>query len=453
MLRAMIRWSIRLIAILALLLGGWILLSKAMLASYIKQRQADVDLLTRPFEPPPDGKNAFASLWLSKYDVPVDQREVIAAQDVVRLAEIADDRNASRAFVSIAKSRFAARAVPKKDSLSWCHVRDEDCLSKVRANADQTLAYLRQWQGVLDLWNELHKYDYFQDPIVFNLNTPMVPLGYGDVDLPLIAAASAHVQGDRASAYAALCAHANFWRRFRAHTNSLLADMVGVARVNDAAHLYASMRDADGSGYAPDSSCAHAFSPLADDELLQCEEIRREFGAGAREMAVTPNFNYKQDAPWRDRARDFALTWTALDRTHATALLAGNHYADFCAATHRERIHARVPMPPPVTRKPCDDRERHFDFVGCRLAETDIPDFSVYYNRLLDLDAHLRLLAVADWLREQAVPAKIALARLPDNVRDARHPVEFVDNGRFLRVKNLNEWFGEWWQIPLNPMQ
>lgn len=91
-----------------------------------------------------------------------------------------------------------------------------------------------------------------------------------------------------------------------------------------------------------------------------------------------------------------------------------------------------------------------FDPFGCQYAPIVMPFYNDYYQRVLDLDARLKLLQSAIWLRAQPAEGdRVAqFAARPAELQSANHPMTLDAERGVLRMTNVQKSKGEYWELP-----
>lgn len=388
-------------------------------------------------------RDAFPALWFNNYDVPESELEALMATDVDAWAKRAAETRDVIDFTHAAEGRYPRIPETPKDP-SFCEPWGAECLARVRADVEAARAKLAKYALRLERGDRLDTYDHVRYRFRPRFDSPLA--GPGTLfPLQLTAAALAYVDGNRDAAFARLCRNTATWRRFRSHTDSLIIDMVGVAQMTGATKLYAEMLAEQPADFAP--PCPEVFAPLADAELDQCAVFRQEhvYLKNTFEDAVvfaTTGFEVDVQSPLQ---RALAAL---VNRRHVT-LMSAPLFARFCSTPHRERAARRdpAPLPPPPG---CPVAAWVFDPLGCDVLRIEDDAYDDYYRRVLDLDARLKLLSTAIWLRTQPADGDRAaqFAARPKALDSTPHGMIIDTSARLLRMNNLVSGKGAVWDIP-----
>jgi hypothetical protein len=422
---------VRVVVVLVIVWLG-IVLSGVMPRTNADQKAAQ-EALRQPL-PPLGSRNAFASVWLSTWDVPAAERDAVMQADIAAWTKFrSEPHKVGEAFQSSAKDKYPAVPRPSGDA-TLCQNWSEGCLAKVRANPQVARESAAKYAVFAQKGEELAQFDHLSMLLPMTFDAPIPPLaGYSNV--ALTNAALKAVDGDAAGALADTCRFAATWRQLRAHTDLLIGDMVGVAYVAAAADLATQIQATAPADLAWPAMCDTAFAPLADSELDQCAEMHSEYRGyddilGQQEAILGP-----------EEGNSLARWLTAhFMNARRTAGAMAPSYAAFCTDAARQRNAQRKPIAQQEVSTPtCATPDWIFDPVGCAVQAKALPDFSPYYNRILDLDARLKALQTARWLRTQLqenLPA--ALAARPANLQTPLQPMVLSDDRQHLTLTLLD---------------
>jgi len=421
-----------------------IVLSGVMPRTNAVQKAAQ-DVLLQP-APPLGVRNAFASLWLSSWDVPLAERDAVTQADIAAWAQYrAQSPKPAASFHSTAQDKYPAVTRPGAEK-TLCQSWSEGCLAQVRADPEIARQAVAPYALFAQKGQELAQFDHLSTQLPMSFDVPLPPFS-GFANVILTQAALKAVDGDAAGALVDTCHFAATWRQLRSHTDMLIGDMVGVTYLSSAAQLAAEIQASAPAQTPWPAECDTAFAPLADREIDQCAEMRSEYRAYTDVLA-----------PWASSAEEgnVVARWLTAHfmNTRRTAGAMAPSYVVFCGDAALRRNAARKPFA--KTELPsldCAALEWTFDPVGCAVQQATLPDYGRYYNRLLDLDARLKTLQTARWLRTQPqenLPA--ALAARPANLQTPQQPMVLSDDRQHLTVTlpdlNPNR---QKWVIPLPP--
>lgn len=342
--------------------------------------------------PAPAGHNAWATLWLQDYDVPIDRVDAVYAQERAHLqawlAQLPADATAAPDYVPLAAQSFQKRpSLTADENQLLCSNRDEDCLAKVRAQAVPLHALLARQSARLASLQALTGDDALWDDLSISPQTPLPGFGTA-MKLLLTAPALDFVEGRQAQALDAICTQAATVSRLHAHTNSLVGAMVAVAWMDGIERELAGMLAALPDDEAIPVACTQAFAPVVVADVSLCAPMRHEYDRAANAMAVV---DPSRASHWATRLRlrlvvDPRGTRRLIAPTYAWAC-----QRDVLAAQMSDRSLAATSMPPV--------RYDLFDAVsntmGLILARIAPPDYAKYLQRNEDYAAGLRLMA---WL-------------------------------------------------------
>jgi hypothetical protein len=393
-----------------------------VLARPTAEQSAALNVLLAPL-PSPGERNAYAALWLSPWDVPQQDQAKVMDDDIAAWGRYRERQVEGAKFESTAKGKYPDVARPAGKDAQLCLPWDASCLDVVRADPAAVRAILGRYAVLARQSRDLAQFDHFRMLLPWTLDAPLPSFsGYSQVELG--AAALKAVEGDSMAALADTCRFAATWRRLRAHSDALIADMIGVAYVSGASRLAAEILAEMPAGTAWPAECDSALAPLADSELDQCTQMRSEFG-GVEDAIVHPEtLDPEVQTFW----------YRSLINSHRLAAAIAPAYSRFCGmAAPRDR------MPPlDASTSQCTVQLWTFDPFGCAAQADGLPpDLSRYHNRLLDLDARLKALQTARWLRTH--PTGIDLATRPTTLQTPVQPMTLSADGRQLAVTLLDE--------------
>nr|WP_295382727.1 hypothetical protein [Pseudoxanthomonas sp.] len=413
------------------------------------QQQALADM-TAPV-PMPAGRNAFADVWLLRYDLADGERARIAAGDVERFNRrgapgfAADGRiiEDAPAFVSLAEGRYPQEKLEDPGRL-LCNIIDDDCLGKVRAAPARVDAILAAHAGLLQRTRDaLERNDYLRTPFRLSYDTPFAIAGLSDgARLMRTAAARAYARGEHVPALAETCRATVAWRRWMRHPDLLLDLMMGDAALRGWLALQGQMLASLPADVALPAECASLREPppLAGSSLCKVARREFEFTRSLFELAGDGMVIQPGKPDWL-----VSLGY----RPEATLAMVAEARAWHCGATVRRQVLADQPVTP---RPPSSAwrLECAANAFGCMVADMEYPGMSGYQHRLQDQRARLNLIATLLWLREQPVDG-LGLSR-----RVAMRPVELrqgrdiqVVDGR-LRIPVFDQRDGPYWELPVH---
>ncbi|HET9482785.1 MAG TPA: hypothetical protein VFO79_02410 [Xanthomonadales bacterium] len=399
-------------------------------------------------EKEPDGirgeRDAFPAMWFYKYDVPESELEALMADDVKAWSARAAQTLNVTGFTSVAEGRYPLLPEPASKDPLLCEPWGADCLARVRADVEASRAQLAKFAQRLQRGDRLDAYDHVRYRFRPRFDSPIA--GPGNLfTLQLTAAALDYVDGKRDEAFARLCRNTATWRRFRTHTDTLIIDMLAVAQMTGAAKLHAEMLAEQPAGFA--APCPDVFAPMTDAELDQCAVFRQEylFLTNTLDDAIRHGSVSFDGTATTAAQRLFARLVNRRHVVHVTA----QSFARMCGAPQRERIARRDPSPLPALQG-CSTLDRLVDPVGCEVFMIEVPAYDDYYKRVLDLDARLKLLATAVWLRAQPADGDRAaqFATRPKTLDSAMHGMTIDTSAGLLRMNNLAPGRGAVWDIP-----
>ncbi len=381
---------------------------------------------------PTEGTNAFALLWLMRYDVSDADIERIAANDVRE----AEARVASgRSLEGLVPADRPLLEAPAQADPGLCVGRERGCLARVRANPAATrslVARHARWIERMRMLEERDVYRY-EFPLTLDLQLPTHALGRR---LQLAALALAFSDGDRAGALAGVCRQAGAWRRLRQGTNSLIFSMMAVAHLDEAIDLSADMIAELPLDEPIPAACVAAFAPVAAADVDFCSEAAGEQAYAA----ATLDALIEQDHALHERsAAHRALNHLMLDPAQTSAMRA-QHLAGYCSPEQRSRSLADDAAAPAPAIRP-GPLACAANLVGCSTEWVGSAGIDRYRQRLLDTAARLRLGSTLLWLhetRDDPRPLAERFAARPDHLRSGTRATGIGDDGRSLWVANLD---------------
>lgn len=432
----LLKWSIILAVCLPALWFGLLLSHWLPLLS--DEQQAALDLVEKIKAEPLGERNAYPLLWFLPYDIPVDQLDQAMAEDLERFAEFQQAKDQSDGFVSVAESRSLNMNTADEGVAAACYRREGDCLGDVREHLPAVAMELQVQRQRLEREMLLEQYDHVARTFPRALRAPLtVPGGIGGI--VRVAAAHEYLTLGADAALQRLCRHTRAWRTLRSNTDVLVIDVLG--QVTIAANAALAARILAEQPQWESLPCLSAFDPLADSELMQCRVMIGEqewMSIGLMEAVDGAESSLDQlqgrMINWRH-----TLAMSALQKTY------------YCSDAHRVRIVGRSADPPPPEPQ-CTFAEKLYNPYGCVLMAIAQGLLDPYYLRALDLDARLRLLKVAQWLRahDDGSPLGERLRRLPDHLRSPSHAYKVTGNGRSIGIELLQRLENPVWSIPVS---
>jgi len=406
-------------------------------------------------------RNAFAALYSFDHDVPEAEWEAVAAADLARLARHRASHGSSAGFEPLIESGYPSYPEIARGNLAMCVTWKPDCLLRVRADPDSARAAVALGRDQLARGDRLGSYDHYASAIRPTVDSPIgLPLG-NYINLLLTASAVEHVDGNSAAALDRLCRSTAAWRRLRANADMLIMDMIGVAVIANASTLYAEILAELPLDFEP--PCNETFAPLADEEMDQCPVFAHEFRMWENTVEDMESAQIAAALGDVDSfPAEFALN--LVNEAHSvrkSALFVGQ----MCLPAHRERARLRSAKPLPRPEL-CGLSAWLFDPAGCQLFLLGVPNYDDYYIRVLDLDARLRLLGSAMWLRRQTAgepedstaPSRLLTASRaaqfdtrPPGLDSPAHAFSIDPAAGVLRMRPIEKGRGEVWEIPLAP--
>ncbi|MGX5732020.1 hypothetical protein ACWKWK_15995 [Pseudoxanthomonas beigongshangi] len=403
--------------------------------------------MTTPL-PVPAGKNAFADVWLLRYDLTETERTRIAGEDVERFNRrgvpgFAADGTVSDetpGFTSVAEGRYPQEKLHDPGRV-LCNAGNDDCLGKVRAEPARIDAILVAHAGLLERTRDaLERNDYLRTPFRLTYDTPLAIAGLNDgMRLMRTAAARAYVRGETVSALAETCRATAAWRHWMRHPDLLLDLMMGDAALRGWLALQGQMLASLPADVSLPAACASLREPPPPGGASLCQVARREF-AFARsllDLAGDGKAMRPGESGWLD-----SLGY----RPDATLAMVAEARAWHCGETARRQLLADQPAIPAAPRSSWR-LECVANWFGCRLVAMEYAGMIDYQHRLQDQRARLNLMATLLWLREQPRDGRTLAARVrarPATLRQGRD-IQVVE-GR-LRIPLFEQRDGAYWEL------
>ncbi|SJZ74302.1 hypothetical protein SAMN02745674_00727 [Lysobacter spongiicola DSM 21749] len=387
---------------------------------------------------PTPGRNAFAALWLMPYDIPPDEIEAIAAQDVRRFA--ARDPADTSEFVSSAEGRYPRAADSSGGSPEWCDWRGNGCLAHVRANRDALAKALAERAPVIDRMRALSGVGHHRDLFKPVVHRPLsIPIGTYSREL-LTAQALTVVDGDAAGAMADLCTTVSTWRPLAANSDSLIATMLAMSIVESSSRLLADVLAEQPDGQPIPSTCKTAYVPPVPAEYLPCTAMRGELGLV--DGAAKTMDREALENPWG---------WLVYDR-QMTRVRTANHLAHSCKREVQEAALRGEPVTVPwaggLATPLCAG-----NLAGCLVTEIAAPAYTDYLHRTQDHAARLQAMELLLRLHENTDDRSYGerLAAMPADSIPTGRKIEVVDTdgGEALRLELFWQGQGRYWEVPL----
>lgn len=434
-------------AVLLLVVGLW---SVSRLRGATAEQEAALAVMQQPWQP--QGRNAFAALWLLPYDVPEAAQAAILAEDARRLRarpvagiETSGDEPVP-AFESVAADRYRDLTPDAHDQAMLCGARDAGCLAKVRVDQTAYAALVERNAVLFARVGDLSRYDYYGNGFAWRFDAPIPEFTLGKALLTVHALEFA--RGDVDAALAGTCRDIATWRRLGANSDSLIMRMIGIAYSTDGyGRLLADMLVQLPREQALPQACTAALAPMKPAEISLCRPMQGEFlyASGAMTGMVDHAAGGRFDR----------LLLPLLYSDHMTRAEKATVFAPACsdAALRRiadDRAPERVPPGKPYyLRLGCMSNA-----VGCILNDIAAPAYGDYALRAQDQGARMQLLATLAWLRGQPQDGKPLVARLAERPPDLKSPardIEITDDGTGIRIRQFDAKRGEYWRLPLPP--
>jgi hypothetical protein len=409
------------------------------------QREAMALLQPRPA---PAGRNAFAAVWLLRYDVPAARMEAVTDEDMARLralvAEMPESVARLQAYRSVAADRYADLQPAAADADLFCGIR-EDCLQRVRTDPVAYAALVARNRRLLERVAALRGDDFLRDRRPADFSVPMLEhnlLGTG-----ITQAAQAYAMGDIDAGVARACEGVATWRRLGARSDTLILRMQGIGLATDGyGRLLAQMLAELPADHALPRACDGARAPPAVEELSVCDALRKEHAVGSEIMRGildskgVGKIDRVLGSIVYDPARTEALT--AESRTLA------------CTEHTRQLLEADAKVSPtPSPQRSYWRMECLANLSGCMMATISSGADADYVRRAQDAGARLDLLRGVVSLRDaragNAAEREAALRRFWATTRSHARELRFVDGGAAVEVRQFDQRRGGWWRLPL----
>lgn len=439
-MRKIVRWFATIIGCLLLL--AVLLYGLASLRGPTDEQNAALALLED--RGPPKGPNGFALVWLLAYDVPDAERESMLAQDVQRFAQRPlGQAEITAGFTSGAEGRYPKAQLRSGDSL-YCRWRQEDCLSKVRADADAYARLIAEDAALLARAGALADYGYVRSTFPPRLDMP-IP-GYQQLAYPLAQHAYAFVSGNTDGALEGVCRDVTTARMMINSGDNLITSMIGAAMLEGNSALLADMLAELPTDRALPASCARAFAPAAPDEFSACTAMRGEarfMFAGMRQIPA----EYTRQGPLQ------GVMWPLLFDAEKTVARMAPRLAWYCTQPVRTAVTLDVPAAaPPATTPMRKTPLQCFDNVaGCVLSDVGEMQLTGYQHRLQDARMRLMTMSMLLWLRDDRSDAPMTqrLAQMPQTLRSAQRPLTLAKDGNSVSIPLFDTHHAQRWSVPL----
>jgi len=360
--------------------------------------------------PPADASgrhDAFAAVWLARYDIPDAEREAIARDDVARFAALPLERHVD--FESAAAGRYHRLEADPETHYALCTGKGEACLANTRRFADVARKALDRDAALLANAIALQGYDHYRERFPTTLVSPTAPVAILGA-LASTDAALRFVDGDTAEGLRRACAAAASDRRLALHDDNRVVQAWFATRYLADGRLAADML-AEMPREAPlPPVCGEAFAPMPDVERASCDAMKIRFGE--TKSLLRPSGGIGDRLLFNERAT-------------VDALAPG--FASFCTGDADVQREAERARPEPGERVPSGGRRRDgeghfiwricgvagiaFNNSGCTLAELANPWAmnAPFAERLRDMQGVAALLAVAIAMRASAADQPASL--------------------------------------------
>lgn len=388
---------------------------------------------------PARGDNAFALLWLMRYDVPDAQIETIAADDVRRAHALMAAGDNLDKLVPADRPLLPA---PSNNDPTLCEMHSPDCLARVQANPEATRKRLALYPRSLQRARNLEAKGNYRNAFPATIGSPIPAPGQAQ-RLRLSELALAWQDGQHTEALAGTCRNISSWRSLRQDSDSLIASMLAVAYMDSAVRLFGDMLSALPSDQTMPADCAKAFAPIVADDVSMCSEMAGEFLLGADSLdQIGRTDNDKPDS----------YSWLPLvfNKQRTLAWRAEQIADDFC---HSE-VTQQALRDQSIDHQPTSPAflDCAANMIGCMLDDLGAPAMLGYSSRLLDSAAHLRLGATLIWLRESEADASTIATRFaarPAPLRSGERASGVADDGQSIWVANLYQRHDQRFNLPL----
>lgn len=394
--------------------------------------------------PEPDGRNAFAALWLLGNDVPEARQQQVAEADMQRIrAELA--RSPDTLPVGLengAAAQYHDLQPDDADRALFCSARD-DCLQRVRADPDGYAALVARHRVLLDRIAALSGYDFYRSQMPHDFRAP-IPM-FSLTQMGMTRAAQAYASGEVDKGLAGACTGLRTWRTLGADADSLIVKMLGIGLATDGyGRLLAQMLAELPAGHPLPATCEAALAQVSVDELSICEAMRGEYASSAAAIDAIDN-------PRDAGTVQAALNRLVYDPAKSRALIAGN-FAPACSNATRTMLAADERSDWPQEPRPRWRMECIANLAGCILADIASPAYVGYGQRAQDGGARLDLLrgiASLHGVDGDASTREARLRRFWADTRSRNRELRFVDDGQAVEVRQFDASQGDWWKLPL----
>lgn len=307
------------------------------------------------------GENAFAALWLLRYDVPEARQAAVAAEDVQRFQGRALPGGGTPLgpFRSVAAGRFDDLLAAREDGLELC---GDECLARVREDINAHAGWMTRQSRLVERVAALARYGHYSTGFEARMDMPFPDVGA--VSRVHTAHAVAFAQGRRDEALAGVCRDAGTWRRLMPNSDSLLVSMVAISLYDRSLRLFADMLAELPPGHPVAGSCHAAFAaPLPADSTM-CTAMKGEFEFS---QAATRHLAENEQA-----SLFFDAEMTAARHAQGMARACDANVA----APPRRRAAPEQPWWTAMMQFECLS-----NFAGCVLADIAVPAYDDYLRR------------------------------------------------------------------------
>ncbi|MEZ5460263.1 hypothetical protein [Dokdonella sp.] len=431
------KWTRQFIKWLLLLLLGVIILFLLNIAWHrlrgpTADEQAALELVEVPYVAP-QGRNAFATLWLFAKDVPDTDFERLAARDV---EYVRSNLSLTGEELQFPSNELPDLDVPDARSTALCEDTPESCLATVRENPESTREALARHDRLLQRAVAIEDHEYLHNdfPPVLSMAVTTTVHSRLPQRLRTSQLALMFVDGMHEQALAGVCRNLSTWRRFGRDNRSLVQTMLAASRRDaDIALLADMLAEMDAAKPLP-ADCDAALVPVVAGEVSLCSAMIGEFAY--IDDLLDPLVSTGKDSAqkgWLERNTQPLV----FDASRVRAWRARETEAYCKAEDATQALEDRLPVRPPLE---IDWFDCQANKVGCILTRIGAPEFNEYHERLLDSAAHLRLAATLVWLRETEGNGQSLQQRFdarPDHLRTGSRPTGISEDGRSIWVENL----------------
>lgn len=405
--------------------------------------QREAMALLQP-SPEPDGRNAFAALWLLGRDVPQTRLQQVAEADMQRIrAELARPPRVLPAGTDEgAAAPYRDLRPNDADRALFCSPSD-DCLRQVRADPDGYAALVARHRVLLDRIAALSGYDFHRSQAPLDPRAPI--LMFSLAQMGTTSAAQAYASGEIDKGLAGACAGVRTWRTLGTGADSLVVKMLGIGLATDGyGRLLAQMLAELPAGHPLPSACQAALAPVSVDELSICEAMRGEYASSAAAIDTIDNPRL---------AGNLQAVWNRLlyDPEKSRALIAVD-FAPACSRATRAMLAADETWGWSQEPRPRRRVECIANLAGCILADIAAPAYVGYGKRAQDAGARLDLLrgvALLHGVDGDASTREARLRRFWADTRSRNRELRFTGGGRAVEVRQFDASRGGWWKLPL----